>query len=130
MSSRGVIGIAVLWIIGALSAVALSALSVAKWQLARGEYEIQDLRANYLAHAAALLAYSSNFEFSERTHEFATGKVRVERKAGDQKDMVRLKCAIDCGIVHTVLVWFERSRFSAIAQGRQRSGRRHRLSAA
>src|SRR5205814_9318204 len=98
------------WIIGALTAVALSALSVAKWQEASGEYEIEDLRANYLAHAGALLAYNSNFQFSERTHEFSTGKVHVERRSVqaqfvegglcNEKDLVRLKCSIDCGIVH------------------------------
>ncbi len=95
--NRGVVGIAVLWILTALSAVAFAVIAIGRWHSSRGRSHIEQTRVLYLVKGAALLAWDSDFAFSERTFSFADGHVRIERDGDPKKDELTLRCEASHG---------------------------------
>lgn len=96
-SRRGIVGVAVLWILAALTAMALAALSVGRWQSARGRTSLDETKAIALAHATLLIARETDFALAQTEWSFDTGTVRLERLSPTIKDTVRLRCVAKSG---------------------------------
>jgi hypothetical protein len=95
--NRGITGIAVLWILAALSAMALSVLSVARQSASRAHYRLDETRAISLAAAAAKLERAADFAAASNEHRFQTGRVTTERFYESGKQNVRLLCRVETG---------------------------------
>lgn len=97
MSERGFLSVAALWILAAVSAVALAVLAIGRWHRAHGVNELQTVKALSLAQSAIQLEYASGFEAASDDHVFATGRVHVERAMDETANRLRLSCQVTCG---------------------------------
>lgn len=104
MNENGMVGIMVLWLLAGLSAIAMHALAIARWQLAHSVSGIEEERALYLAFAGAILAHGSGFSRDEAMFDFEGGRVRVNRQFAAENQKVRLRCVVETGKFRKELV--------------------------
>jgi Tfp pilus assembly protein PilX len=78
-SDRGVVGIAVLWLLVGVSALGYSALRLARWQKSRAATGLAEVQARLLIAGSALLAREAQFKFLEKNDTYETGTVRLVR---------------------------------------------------
>jgi hypothetical protein len=79
MSERGVMSIAVLWIMVGVSAMAAAAAGLAQLER-KSAHRVRETQALYLAESALLLEREAGFPNPRHTILFAPGRVTLERK--------------------------------------------------
>ena len=97
MNRRGLIGVAVLWILAAVTALGFAAIRAGRGQAAQVRWRADDLRATHLAAAAARIERSEGFPLAERTHVFETGAVRVTRSEMESPGTLTIRCGAASG---------------------------------
>lgn len=101
MCDRGFLSVAVLWILCAVSAVALSVLAIGRWHQAHGAYQLQRVKALSLAQMAIQREYATAFSAPSDDQTFSTGRVHVERALDETANRLRLSCHVVCGRIET-----------------------------
>lgn len=91
MNRRGLVGMAVLWILAALSALAMTAMAAGRLEASRGRAQLDETRAICLLQAGFLIARDAGFSSSVVEQTFESGSVRVERIAESDVDLVRVR---------------------------------------
>jgi hypothetical protein len=96
VSERGIVGIGALWLMVAAASIALSVLSMAKWNQARSRNQANDVKMVYLAVSAALIQRDNDFVSAVGDHEFSTGRVITSRIVKEPGQHILLTCEARC----------------------------------
>ena len=97
MRERGVVGVAVLWLIVAVGALGYSALKIGRWQKSRSSSEMAEIQSRLLIAGSAMLAREAKFKFVEKTDRFESGTVRVVKVPTENPAIVGLVCNAKVG---------------------------------
>ncbi len=95
-TDRGVVGLAVLWLLMAVSALGLAGLRIARWQRSRSVSQLAEVQSRLLVAASAMLAHETQFQFLEKTDRFESGSVQLTRVA-DAVSGIVLRCTATVG---------------------------------
>lgn len=94
---KGIVGIAVLWILTALSSMALAALAVGQAQMNRGRSHLEETRVLTLAQASFLLAEETDFKIIGPQSKFETGFFTTEKQEQRLDGLTRIRCEVTSG---------------------------------
>lgn len=95
----GVVGIAVLWILAALSAMAMAGLAAGRLEMSRGRAQLEETRAMALLSSAFRMAKEGGFRAADGDYAFQTGRVQMERLTAPESGMVRVRCVATVGLL-------------------------------
>lgn len=95
--NRGMVGIALLWLLVGISSLAFTALQIARWQKSRTTSETAEIQSRLLIMGASLLARETQFQFLERTAQFNSGTVDMVRHNSMEPNITVLQCKSSVG---------------------------------